>query len=234
MKSLEVSNVSAGYGSTVVLRDFSMRVAEGEILGVLGRNGMGKTTLIRCLSGLIPVRSGKILLDGQDITQAAVHRRAQMGITTIVQGRGIFPNLTVRENLDMGRIASGQRKRNRVEEVIGYFDILGKRLNQAAGTLSGGEQQMLAIGRGLMTEPAVMFLDEPSEGLMPILVRHIADTLMEINRREKVMIIIVEQNIPMVFNMTNHCIIIEKGQVVAEGRKEDLENSHVMKDYLAI
>lgn len=234
MKSLEVRNLSAGYGSNIVLKDFSLRVQEGEILGVLGRNGMGKTTLIRCLSGLIPVRSGNITLDGQDISHTPVHMRAQMGITTVVQGRGIFPHLTVRENLEMGRIASGREKSNRMEEVIGYFKILGERFNQAAGTLSGGEQQMLAIGRGLMTEPALMFLDEPSEGIMPLLVQHIAEIIMEINHGEKVMIIIVEQNIPMVFSMTDHCIIIEKGQVVAEGSKEDLENSNVMKEYLAI
>ncbi|MBM0744004.1 ABC transporter ATP-binding protein [Phormidium sp. CLA17] len=231
---LQLNSVTTGYGSLTVLRQLSLQVSQGEILGVLGRNGMGKTTLIRCLSGLLPTQSGSIWFDGREITQLKPHRRAQLGITTVVQGRGIFSNLTVRENLEMGRIASGRARRDRQEEVLTYFERLGERLDQVAGTLSGGEQQMLAIGRGLMTEPKLMLLDEPSEGIMPILVKQIAQILQEINRREQMMIIIVEQNVPMVFSMATHCILLEKGQIVAEGVPADLAHSEVMTEYLAI
>jgi branched-chain amino acid transport system ATP-binding protein len=232
--TLVVGDVTAGYGGVTVLRGLSMRVGDGEIIGVLGRNGMGKTTLIRCLAGLIGPSAGAIEFEGRDITGLAPHERARLGITTVVQGRGIFPRLTVRENLAMGRIASGRIKRSRVAEVLGYFPRLGERLAQPAGTLSGGEQQMLAIGRGLMADPRLMLLDEPSEGIMPILVQQIAAILAEINRRERMTIVIVEQNVPMVFNLTDHCIILEKGRIVAEGSRETVARSEVMTEYLAI
>ncbi len=231
---MRVESLTAGYGSIIILRDISLQIHHGQILGVLGRNGMGKTTLIRCLSGLIPLTTGSIFLDGEDISRLPPHKRSRSGITTVVQGRGIFPDLNVRENLKMGRIASGAKKRNRIDEVVGYFPVLSDRFNQKAGTLSGGEQQMLAIGRGLMTDPKLMLLDEPSEGIMPKLVRQISDILVEINRNERMSIIIVEQNVPMIFSMTDRCILIEKGQVVVEGNREELSRSKVMKQYLAI
>ncbi len=232
--ALEALDVTAGYGSITVLRGVSLRVDDGEILGVLGRNGMGKSTLIRCISGLIPASSGALRLDGRDITGLPPHRRARLGITTVVQGRGIFPRMTVRENLEMGRIASGTAKRSRLEEVLGYFPRLRERLGQLAGTMSGGEQQMLAIGRGLMTDPRLMLLDEPSDGIMPVLVAQIAETLVAINRAEGMTVVIVEQNVPMVFRMTRRCVILEKGKVVAEGSREALEASEAMHEYLAV
>jgi ABC-type branched-subunit amino acid transport system ATPase component len=232
--ALEVEGVTAGYGSITVLRDVSLRVAAGEILGVLGRNGMGKSTLIRCISGLIPASAGALRFAARDITRLPPHQRARLGIATIVQGRGIFPRMSVRENLEMGRIAGGTAKRSRLEEVLGYFPRLEERLGQLAGTMSGGEQQMLAIGRGLMTDPKLMLLDEPSDGIMPALVAQIAETLVAINRAEGMTIVIVEQNVPMVFRMTRHCIILEKGTVVAEGSREELEASEAMHEYLAV
>ncbi len=232
--TLAVRNVTAGYGDITVLRDVSMTVEQGRTLGVLGRNGMGKTTLIRCLAGLIPATAGSITFEDRDITRLAPHERARRGITTVVQGRGIFPRLTVAENLEMGRIAAGRPGRSRLEEVLDYFPQLAARLAQVASTLSGGEQQMLAVGRGLMTDPRLMLLDEPSEGIMPILVQQIAGILADINRREGLTIVIVEQNVPMVFNMTDNCIILEKGRVVAAGSREEVSRSEVMKAYLAI
>lgn len=232
--SLAVRNVTAGYGDITVLRDVSMTVEQGQTLGVLGRNGMGKTTLIRCLAGLIPATAGSISFEDRDITRQAPHERARCGITTVVQGRGIFPRLTVAENLEMGRIAAGRPGRSRLDEVLDYFPQLAARLAQVASTLSGGEQQMLAVGRGLMTDPRLMLLDEPSEGIMPILVQQIAGILADINRREGLTIVIVEQNVPMVFNMTDNCIILEKGRVVAAGSREAVSRSEVMKAYLAI
>ena len=232
--SLRADDVHTGYGRIKVLQGVSIGLGDGEILGVLGRNGMGKTTLIRCLAGLLPSWQGSINLDGEDVTRLPVHERARRGLTTIVQGRGLFPRLTVRENLEMGRIAGGGGKRSRLDEVIGYFPRLGERLGQAAGTLSGGEQQMLSIGRGLMTHPRLMLLDEPSDGIMPILVNQIAEILVQINRNEKMAIVVVEQNVPMVFAMTDRCVIIEKGRIVAEGSRREVSQSEVMREYLAI
>jgi ABC-type branched-subunit amino acid transport system ATPase component len=231
---LEVDDVTAGYGPITVLRGISMSVAPGEILGVLGRNGMGKSTLIRCLSGLIRPDAGRVTFDGCDITTVPAHERARLGMTTVVQGRGMFPKLSVRESLEMGRIASGRPRRSRIDEVLDYFPRLRERLNQSAGTLSGGEQKMLAIGRGLMTDPKLMLLDEPSEGMMPILVQQIADILSAINRNEKMTLVIVEQNVAMLFRMTDRFVILEKGQVVAHGSREQIAASDVMKEYLAI
>ena len=232
--TLVVHNVTAGYGNITVLHDLSLTVASGAIFGVLGRNGMGKTTLIRCLAGLIMPQAGAITLEGEDISRLPPHQRARRGITTVVQGRGVFPRLTVMENLEMGRVAAGKRKRNRLDEVLGYFPRLKERLMQDAGTLSGGEQQMLAIGRGLMTDPKVILLDEPSDGIMPILVKQIGVTLCEINRRENTTIVIVEQNVPMVFSMAQYCIVLEKGRLVAEGTCDDVSQSDVLLEYLAI
>jgi ABC-type branched-subunit amino acid transport system ATPase component len=231
---LEVSDITAGYGPITVLRGISMAVAAGEILGVLGRNGMGKTTLIRCLSGLIRSDRGRIVFAGGDVTALPAHERARRGLTTVVQGRGMFPKLTVRESLEMGRIASDRARRSRMDEVLDYFPRLRERLGQSAGTLSGGEQQMLAIGRGLMTDPKLMLLDEPSDGIMPVLVHQIAEILVEINRNEQMTLVIVEQNVPMLFRMTDRFVILEKGQIVATGSREQIAASEVMKEYLAI
>ncbi|HSU06408.1 MAG TPA: ABC transporter ATP-binding protein [Acetobacteraceae bacterium] len=231
---LELRDVHAGYGPVRVLRGVSLALGDGEILGVLGRNGMGKTTLIRCIAGLLPAASGAIQFAGRELTRLAAHHRAQLGLATVVQGRGIFPRLSVWENLEMGRVAGGGRKASRLDEVVGYFPRLGERLRQAAGTLSGGEQQMLAIGRALMTHPRLMLLDEPSDGIMPILVRQIAEILLQINRREGMAMVIVEQNVPVVFALTDRCVILEKGSVVTEGTREEVSQSEVMREYLAI
>ena len=231
---LELQDVHAGYGPVRVVRGVSLSLNEGEVLGLLGRNGMGKTTLIRGIAGLLPLARGSIRFAGHDLTRLPAHERARLGIATVVQGRGIFPRLSVWENLEMGRVAGGGAKASRLDEVIGYFPRLGERLRQAAGTLSGGEQQMVAIGRALMTHPKLMLLDEPSDGIMPILVRQIAEILVRINRREGMAMVVVEQNVPMVFAMAERCVILEKGRVVAEGTREEVSQSDVMREYLAI
>lgn len=233
-RMLDVRGLNAGYGNIDVLHDLSFAAGRGEILGVLGRNGMGKTTLIRALSGLMPPKSGRIVVNGEDVTSLPAHQRASRGLTTVVQGRGIFPKLSVRENLAMGRVASGRARRDRTDEVLDYFPRLRERLMQLAGTMSGGEQQMLAIGRGIMTDPTVMLLDEPSDGIMPTLVTQIGATLAEISRQRGMSILIAEQNVPLVFSMTGRCIILEKGRIVAQGSREEVSSSDVMKQYLAI
>lgn len=231
---LRTEKLTAGYGDITVLREVSLNVDVGEIVGILGRNGMGKTTLIRCLAGLILPTAGSIIFDDQDVTALQPYERARRGFTTIVQGRGVFPQMTVAENLEMGRIASGRGGENRLDEVLTYFPRLQERMGQQAGTMSGGEQQMLAIGRGLMANPKLMLLDEPSDGIMPSLVTQIAEILVQINQRENMTIIIVEQNVPMVFKMSKHCLILEKGRIVAEGAPNELSSSNIMQEYLAI
>jgi ABC-type branched-subunit amino acid transport system ATPase component len=231
---LRTEKLTAGYGDITVLREVSLNVDVGEIVGILGRNGMGKTTLIRCLAGLILPTAGSIIFNDQDVTALQPYERARRGFTTIVQGRGVFPQMTVAENLEMGRIASGRGGENRLDEVLTYFPRLQERMGQQAGTMSGGEQQMLAIGRGLMANPKLMLLDEPSDGIMPSLVTQIAEILVQINQRENMTIIIVEQNVPMVFEMSKHCLILEKGRIVAEGAPNQLSSSNIMQEYLAI
>lgn len=231
---LSVKNISAGYGNITVLKDVTFHLNKNNILGVLGRNGMGKSTLIRVLSGLILPSKGVIELMGENITNYAPHVRAQKRITTIVQGKGIFPKLNVHENLLMGIISQKRKINSRLDEVFSYFPIISNRLHQTAGTLSGGEQQMLAIGRAIMTDPEIMLLDEPSDGIMPALVDEITNTLKKINQTNNISMIIVEQNVPMIFSLTDNCIILEKGRIVISGKKSDVENSQIMKQYLAI
>lgn len=232
--SLEALGVTAGYGDITVLRNVTARVDEGRVLGILGRNGMGKSTLIRALAGLIQPSAGQIRLAGRDITGLSSHERARAGLATVVQGRGIFPRLSVRDHLTMGRVAGGGRKRDRLDEVLGYFPRLGERLHQAAGSLSGGEQQMLAIGTGLMTDPRVMLLDEPSDGIMPTLVEQIGERLREMNQREGMTIVIVEQNVPMVFAIADYCVVLENGAVVAEGPGDQVASSDAVRQYLTL
>ena len=231
---LNVQNIFAGYGNITVLKDVTFHLEKNNILGVLGRNGMGKSTLIRVLSGLILPSKGVIELMGENITNYAPHVRAQKRITTIVQGKGIFPKLNVHENLLMGIISQKRKINSRLDEVFSYFPIISNRLHQTAGTLSGGEQQMLAIGRAIMTDPEIMLLDEPSDGIMPALVDEITNTLKKINQTNNISMIIVEQNVPMIFSLTDNCIILEKGRIVISGKKTDVENSQIMKQYLAI
>ena len=231
---LSVKNIFAGYGNITVLNDVTFQLKKNNILGVLGRNGMGKSTLIRVLSGLILPSKGVIELMGENITNYAPHVRAQKRITTIVQGRGIFPKLSVYENLLMGMISQKRKINSRLDEVFSYFPIISNRLHQTAGTLSGGEQQMLAIGRAIMTDPEIMLLDEPSDGIMPALIDEITNTLKKINQTNNISMIIVEQNVPMIFSLTDNCIILEKGRIVISGKKSDVENSQIMKQYLAI
>ena len=206
---LSVKNIFAGYGNITVLKDVTFHLNKNNIIGVLGRNGMGKSTLIRVLSGLILPSKGVIELMGENITNYAPHVRAQKRITTIVQGRGIFPKLSVYENLLMGMISQKRKINSRLDEVFSYFPIISNRLHQTAGTLSGGEQQMLAIGRAIMTDPEIMLLDEPSDGIMPALVDEITNTLKKINQTNNISMIIVEQNVPMIFSLTDNCIILE-------------------------
>lgn len=232
---LKIRDVVAGYGNGTVLHSLSLSVQRGEIVGILGRNGMGKTSLIRAVAGLLRIREGGIWLDDIDLSRAPAHARALHGIAVVPQGRGVFPDLTVDENLQLGRLAAGKKSRTgRLGEVLDYFPRLGERGSQAAGTLSGGEQQMLAIGRALMAEPQLLLLDEPSDGIMPVLVQQIAQNIVDINRNEGLTTVIVEQNVPMVRSMAGRCLLLESGQVIAEGLLDALASSGQLEQHLGV
>lgn len=232
---LNVTDVVAGYGRGVVLRELSMSVEEGEVLGVLGRNGMGKSTLIRVLAGLLNIRSGRLEVNGADLTRAPAHVRARHGIAVVPQGRGVFAELSVTENLRLGSLAAGGRVRQeRLGEVLGYFPLLAERPNQRAGTMSGGEQQMLAIARAMMAEPRILLLDEPSDGIMPVLVQQIADNIRDINRNEGLTTVVVEQNVPMVSRMASRCLILESGHIVAGGSPDELAAAGEIERHLGV
>tara|TARA_B100000795_G_scaffold256929_1_gene229744 strand:+ start:5161 stop:5874 length:714 start_codon:yes stop_codon:yes gene_type:complete len=234
-KILKLKNVSSGYGEIKILKNISLDLNEGEILGILGRNGMGKSTLIKTISGLIKPYEGSIFFKDQNITSNESFQKAKYGITTVIQGRGIFSDLTVFENLIFGKIASGEKKINKIEEVFNYFPKLKERIKQKAGTLSGGEQQMLAIGRGLMTNPVLFLLDEPSDGIMPKLIHEIGDTILKINKEQKLSFIIVEQNLNLIRKTTQRYIVLEKGEVVKQGITNDIiKDKNIIDKYLSV
>jgi branched-chain amino acid transport system ATP-binding protein len=234
-KILKLKNVSSGYGEIKILKNISLDLDEGEILGILGRNGMGKSTLIKTISGLIKPYEGSIFFKDQNITNNESFQKAKYGITTVIQGRGIFSDLTVFENLIFGKIASGEKKINKIEEVFNYFPKLKERIKQKAGTLSGGEQQMLAIGRGLMTNPVLFLLDEPSDGIMPKLIHEIGDTILKINKEQKLSFIIVEQNLNLIKKTTQKYIVLEKGKVVKQGITNDIiKDKNIIDKYLSV
>jgi branched-chain amino acid transport system ATP-binding protein len=232
---LQMNDVVAGYGRGVVLHDLSMSVQDGEVLGVLGRNGMGKSTLIRVLAGLLRIKSGRVEVSGVDLTREPSHVRARHGIAVVPQGRGVFADLTVTENLRLGRLAAGTRVRaGRLQEVLEYFPRLAERPKQRAGTMSGGEQQMLAIARAMMAEPRILLLDEPSDGIMPVLVQQIAENIKEINRNEGLTTVVVEQNVPMVSRMATRCLVLESGRIVASGSMDELAATGEVERHLGV
>ena len=234
-KILKLKNVSSGYGEIKILKNISLDLNKGEILGILGRNGMGKSTLIKTISGLIKPYEGSIFFKDQNITSSESFQKAKYGITTVIQGRGIFSDLTVFENLIFGKIASGEKKINKIEEVFNYFPKLKERIKQKAGTLSGGEQQMLAIGRGLMTNPVLFLLDEPSDGIMPKLIHEIGDTILKINKEQKLSFIIVEQNLNLIRKTTQRYIVLEKGELVKQGITNDIiKDKNIIDKYLSV
>lgn len=218
-----MEQLSVFYGAVEALRDVSLHVDEGELIGVLGANGAGKTTLLKSISGLVPVKDGMIKLQGKDLRGVPPHEIALMGVTHVPEGRGIFATLTVEENLNLGGYGRPKEEVMQAKErVFSLFPILKDRRRQLAGTLSGGEQQMLALGRGLMRSPKIMLLDEPSLGLAPILVEEVFRTIREINRAERVTILLVEQNARKALGLVGYGYVLEIGKITIEGPAEQL------------
>ena len=232
---LEIRDLVAGYGGVPILRGVSMDVAAGEIVAVLGANGVGKTTLNRAISGLIRATSGSIQFDGQRIDAEPAHAIVAAGLVHVPEGRKIFPNMSVRENLELGsyRRARSHRAAN-LERIIGIFPRLGERTRQLAGTLSGGEQQMLAIGRGLMAEPRLIIMDEPSLGLSPLLVEEMFALISRI-AAEGLAVMLVEQNVVQSLELARRAYVMENGAVVMSGAAADLQHDpNLMKTYLGL
>ena len=236
MTLLELRGIDVAYGDLPALSGVSLNIEAGEILSVVGANGAGKTTMLRTISGLLRPRAGEILLDGARLDRLPCHAVVERGVVQVPEGRKIFPSLTVIENLELGSYttrARAERKRS-LERVLALFPILGERRRQAAGTLSGGQQQMLAIGRALMALPRILMLDEPSLGLAPMVVREIFRIIAEINRAGAT-ILLVEQNTRQALALAQRGYVLENGRVVLVGPgSELLDNEHVRRAYLGL
>ncbi|KQW23680.1 MULTISPECIES: ABC transporter ATP-binding protein [unclassified Acidovorax] len=231
---LSVDNLSAGYGKIRALHGVSLRVPQARIVCVLGANGAGKTTLMRALSGLLPVSDGQAIFDGQSIANVPAEALVRRGIAHVPQGRMVFAQLTVRDNLVLGGYTRPAAEvRDDIDRVLGYFPRLKERITSRAGTLSGGEQQMLAIARGLLAKPRLLMLDEPSMGVAPILKDAIFETLRDIRDRENLTLLIVEQDADIALDISDEGYVIETGRVVMQGPASELAgNEDIRRAYL--
>ena len=232
---LEIKNLNVYYGGIHAIKDISISVKEGEIVSLIGANGAGKTTTLQAISGLLKPRSGEITFLGNNLLATEAHNILKLGLAQVPEGRRIFSGLTVKENLQMGAFAVRDTKENLSldrKAVYDRFPRLRERKKQMGGTLSGGEQQMLAIGRALMSRPKMLLLDEPSMGLAPILVKEIFEIIKEVNK-SGVTILLVEQNAKMALSISNRAYVLETGRIVMSGKSSDLlENELVKKAYL--
>ncbi|MEB3355746.1 MAG: urea ABC transporter ATP-binding subunit UrtE [Synechococcales bacterium] len=228
-----MTNLTAGYGQTPVLFDVTMTVNKGDMVCLLGRNGVGKTTLLRSIIGLNRATEGQIIFDADDITNAPTYKRARYGIAYIPQGREIIPYLSVLDNLKLGSVASKRKTSKVPDEIFEFFPMLKEHLSRQGGLLSGGQQQQLAIARGLMYDPQIMLLDEPTEGIQPSIVQEIEDTLLRINKEKGITVMVVEQKISFARRLAQRFFIMEKGKIVANGDAPDLTDD-LLHRYLAV
>src|SRR5262249_48685908 len=232
---LTTLGLRAGYGGKPVLQGLEIEVREGEIVAVIGRNGVGKSTLMKSLIGLVPAMSGSIGYRGEAIGGLPAHKRARLGMGYVPQGRDVFPRLTVGENIAVGAaIKSGGIPEDGKRRILDAFPILRERWNQRAGTMSGGQQQQLAIGRVLISDPHLILLDEPSEGIQPNIVQDIARNMVELNRKTGVTIILVEQNLDMIRAMAQRCYAMDKGRITGSLKGEAVDEEAEMRRHLAV
>ena len=230
--NLEIKDLRVHYGKIEAIKGVSVRVNQGEIVTLIGANGAGKTTILKTISGLRPISSGSITFDGKDINKIPAHKRVDLGISQVPEGRGIFPGMSVLENLEMGKFNRKDRKSEMQEDldrIYFLFPRLKERTGQAGGTLSGGEQQMLAIGRALMARPKVLLLDEPSMGLAPQMIANIFRIITEINK-QGVTILLVEQNAQQALQRAHRAYILETGNVTKEAKAADLLNDPAVRE----
>ena len=230
---LKLSGINQFYGQSHTLWDLDIEIAQGECLCLMGRNGVGKTTLLNVLMGQLPVKSGQIEFDGQDISKFSVERRAEIGIGYVPQGRQIFPLLTVEENLKIGLPARRDNKRQIPDQVYELFPVLKEMKQRRGGDLSGGQQQQLAIGRALVLDPKLLILDEPTEGIQPNIVSEIGDIIRKLNRDIGLTVLLVEQKLPFARKVGVRFCLLDRGRRVADGLMADL-NEGLIKEYLTV
>lgn len=228
---LHIEGVHAGYGMVNALDGINLRVDRGEIVALIGSNGAGKTTTLMCCSGIHRVRQGRIVFDGKEVQKTAAHELPQMGLAQVPEGRKIFPRLSVLENLEMGAFTRTNVKEieQDFDRIYSLFPILAERRAQPGGTLSGGEQQMLAIGRALMSRPSMLLLDEPSMGVAPLLVKRIFETIKELNA-EGMTVLLVEQNAQLALKLSHRAYVLETGRIVLEGPATQLLNDQRVRE----
>ncbi len=232
---LEIKNLTVNYGAITALRGISFQVGSGDIVTLIGANGAGKTTALRAISGLLKAQGGEVLYQGRNIANLPAHRIVRLGISHVPEGRMVFANLTVMENLMMGAYLQSDKKiiQRELDYVFGIFPRLGERQAQVAGTLSGGEQQMLAIGRAMMSKPKFLMLDEPSLGIAPLLVKTIFEKIVEINRNQGISILLVEQNANLALEISRYGYVLETGRIILQDSSASLrQNPQVRSAYL--
>ena len=230
MPLLEIRGLRATYGPVPVLHGIELDVEEGELVGVLGHNGMGKTTLLRAIMGFVNVSGGSIRFEGREIQRLPTWRRAKLGMALVPQGREIFPNLTVLENMLVG-VPRGEEPGARIEEILGYFPRLRELLDRRGGALSGGEQQLLALARCLCARPSMILLDEPTEGIQPSIIQEIAAVMGELRAQQKLTIVLVEQNLDFIAALAERVLILQKGEITRQVDSRDLGNAEMMSAY---
>mgnify|MGYP001820868722 FL=1 len=230
---LKLEGINQYYGESHTLWDLDLNVAEGECTCLMGRNGVGKTTLLKCIMGLLHVREGVINYQGEDLTKLSAERRAHMGIGYVPQGRQIFPLLTVEENLRIGLQARRDGLKTIPEYIYEMFPVLQEMLGRRGGDLSGGQQQQLAIGRALVTDPKLLILDEPTEGIQPNIVHEIGDVIRKLNRDIGLTVLLVEQKLPFVRRVADSFIILDRGRMMAAAKVNDL-NDELIRKYLTV
>ncbi len=231
---LDVQDLVAGYGTGDILQGVTLDIWPGEMVATVGRNGVGKSTLMKTIIGLLSTRRGSIYLRGESITHLRADQRAALGIGYIPQGREIFPELSVEENLMMGETINSAKQSLRYDLVYEYFPILRERRRQVAGTFSGGQQQMLAIGRALVGRPTLLLLDEPSLGIQPSIIQEIGQALVRLNREEALTILLVEQNMRLIEHVAIRAYAMDKGRIVASLTREMLKDRETLAEYLAV
>jgi branched-chain amino acid transport system ATP-binding protein len=231
---LEVSELAAGYGRIPILGGVSFSVARGEFVGILGHNGMGKTTLLRALMGYIPATAGRVALEDTDITRAEPYRRARAGIGYVPQGREIFPGLSVHDNLRMGAVGRPKDEAAAIESALETFPRLKSLIDRPGGALSGGEQQLLAIARCLVGNPRLILLDEPTEGIQPSVIDEIAETLLGLRSKGALTIILVEQNLDFIATLSERVLIIQKGVIVHSAEPGELHGHGLVNEFIGV
>jgi branched-chain amino acid transport system ATP-binding protein len=231
---LEVSDLAAGYGRIPILGGVSFGVAPGEFVGVLGHNGMGKTTLLRALMGYIPATAGRVMLEGADITRAEPYRRARSGMGYVPQGREIFPALSVRDNLRMGAVGRPKDEAAAIGAVLETFPRLKGLIDRPGGALSGGEQQLLAMARCLVGDPKLVLLDEPTEGIQPSIIDEIVDTLLGLRAKGGLTMILVEQNLDFIAALSERVLIIQKGTIVHSAKPDELHGHGLVNEFIGV